>query len=121
MTRCAGGFLPQLAVDRTSAEPLQRQIVGQIAAAIGTGALLAGERLPSTRALARLAGVSRNTALAAYEELMASGLIDGRRGAGTHVARGAGRAALAAWRRARVPVRAVRATDPDGNPLHISF
>jgi GntR family transcriptional regulator/MocR family aminotransferase len=42
------------------------------------GGLVKGARLPSSRSLARELGLSRNTVLAAYEQLRAEGFIDGR-------------------------------------------
>lgn len=61
----------------------------RIAAAIGDeirrGALRAGDRLPSTRELARREGVNRNTVVAAYDELVAQGWIVSRGAAGTFV------------------------------------
>lgn len=61
----------------------------RIAAAIGheirRGVLRAGDRLPSTRELARREGVNRNTVVAAYDELVAQGWIVSRGAAGTFV------------------------------------
>jgi GntR family transcriptional regulator/MocR family aminotransferase len=52
-----------------------------------TRILLAGERVPSTRILANLLNVSRNTAIMAYEQLLAEGYLEARLGAaGTIVA-----------------------------------
>ncbi len=76
-----------LRLDRASGEPLQRQLVEQLRAAMLGGALSAGARLPSTRALARELGVSRNLVVAAYDELYADGYVEGRHGSGTYVAR----------------------------------
>ena len=50
-----------------------------------TGSLNAGDRLPSTRALATALGVSRTVTSAAYDQLLAEGWVAGRRGAGTFV------------------------------------
>jgi DNA-binding transcriptional regulator YhcF (GntR family) len=122
MTRYPGGFLPMPVPDRQSDEPLQRQITRQIACAIQAGAIHAGERLPSTRALAGLLGVSRNTVIAAYDELTAVGLIEGRRGAGMHVAAAAERGFGArTMRDTRLPARAVEIHDPDGTLVNINF
>jgi GntR family transcriptional regulator/MocR family aminotransferase len=63
----------------------------QLRSAILDGRLKAGVRLPATRALAQIAGVSRNTAIAAYELLLAEGYIASRQGSGTFVAPRAGR------------------------------
>jgi GntR family transcriptional regulator/MocR family aminotransferase len=58
----------------------------QLRSSILDGRLQAGMRLPATRALAQAAGVSRNTAMAAYELLLAEGYIETRQGSGTYVA-----------------------------------
>lgn len=58
----------------------------QLRAAILDGRLKAGLRLPATRALAGLLGISRNTAVAAYDLLLAEGYLEARRGSGTFVA-----------------------------------
>ncbi|GII62933.1 GntR family transcriptional regulator [Sphaerisporangium krabiense] len=55
-------------------------------AAIREGRLAPGSRLPSTRALAAEAGLSRNTVGAAYDQLIAEGYLTARRGSGTSVA-----------------------------------
>lgn len=77
-----------LRVDRTAADPLPAQIARQVRARIGSGTLAAGERLPSSRALARDLGVSRAVAEQAYDQLLAEGWVETRRGAGTYVADG---------------------------------
>lgn len=63
-----------------------RSLHGQLRAAILAGRLRPGVRLPSTRSLARACGVSRNTAVAAYELLLSEGYVSARRGSGTVVA-----------------------------------
>jgi GntR family transcriptional regulator / MocR family aminotransferase len=50
------------------------------------GRLSPGAKLPSTRSLAKDAGVSRTTVLMAYDQLVAEGYIVGRAGSGTFVA-----------------------------------
>jgi GntR family transcriptional regulator/MocR family aminotransferase len=55
-------------------------------AAIRDGRLAQGDRLPSTRALAAEAGLSRGTVSAAYDQLAAEGYLVARRGSGTEVA-----------------------------------
>ncbi|MEZ4572332.1 MAG: GntR family transcriptional regulator [Thermomicrobiales bacterium] len=64
---------------------MQEQIAGQLADMMLDGRLPAGSRLPSTRSLAKDLRVSRNVALAAYDELFAEGYIEGRQGSGTYV------------------------------------
>lgn len=74
-----------LRLDRTAAEPLQRQLLAQLRAAIIGGQLAAGTRLPSTRVLATALGVSRNVVVSAFDELFAEGYVAGRHGSGTYV------------------------------------
>jgi GntR family transcriptional regulator/MocR family aminotransferase len=64
---------------------LARQIYRQIRAAIASGRLKRGDRLPPTRELAQRLDVSRNTVALAFEWLVAEGLLSGRTGAGTFV------------------------------------
>lgn len=77
-----------LAADRAGGGPLTSQIAGQLREALTDGRLAAGERLPSTRALADLLGVSRTVVTGAYAQLFAEGWLEGRHGSGTYVAHG---------------------------------
>jgi GntR family transcriptional regulator/MocR family aminotransferase len=65
---------------------LLRELHRQLRDAILCGRLTPGQRLPATRTLAAALGVSRNTALAAYDLLLGEGYVVGRPGAGTYVA-----------------------------------
>jgi GntR family transcriptional regulator/MocR family aminotransferase len=75
----------QLHLPLDPALPLVRQLIEALRAAILERRLLPGERLPATRLLARQLGVSRNSVLAAYEQLTAEGYLAGRVGAGSFV------------------------------------
>ena len=67
--------------------PLYLQIYRAFRNEILSRTLAPGERVPSTRALADLLKVSRNTAVSAFEQLLAEGYLETRRGAaGTVVA-----------------------------------
>ena len=66
--------------------PLHAQLTRALKSTLFSGSARTGERLPPTRALARELGVSRNTVLAAYEQLRAEGLLDSRVGSGSYVA-----------------------------------
>ena len=125
MSRQAGLFVPPLVLDRTSEIPLRRQIYSQIAAAIRSGAIPSATRLPSTRVMAQVLGVSRNTVLGAYDDLAADALIHGKRGAGMQVG-GASRGLTLLGlrhviRAAGYPARVLTFVDPDGNPLYIPY
>ncbi|MFF5260594.1 PLP-dependent aminotransferase family protein [Actinomadura viridis] len=74
-----------LAVDRSRGVPLNEQLAGQLRAAMREGRLVAGERLPSSRALAGLLGVSRTVVMESYGQLYAEGWLEGRHGSGTYV------------------------------------
>ena len=74
-----------VSLDRDSATPLAVQLAEELRAAAGDGRLRAGDRLPSTRALAAALKVSRTVTAAAYEQLHAEGWIAGRHGSGTYV------------------------------------
>jgi GntR family transcriptional regulator/MocR family aminotransferase len=65
--------------------PLHLQIYRAFREAILEGELAPGSRLPSSRAEARILGVSRNVVLQAYGQLEAEGYIGGARGSGTYV------------------------------------
>jgi GntR family transcriptional regulator/MocR family aminotransferase len=78
-----------VAAERDGALPLAGQISGQLRAALADGRLAAGERLPSSRALAASLGVSRTVVTTAYLQLFAEGWLEGRPGSGTYVAEGA--------------------------------
>jgi GntR family transcriptional regulator / MocR family aminotransferase len=66
---------------------LHQQVYRALLGEILGGRLTSGERVPSTRQVATLLKVSRNTALLAYEQLLAEGFITPRSGAaGTVVA-----------------------------------
>jgi GntR family transcriptional regulator/MocR family aminotransferase len=75
-----------LVVDRVAADPLSVQVTRQLRAAMREGRVTAGERLPSSRALAATLGVSRTVVTEAYEQLYAEGWLEGRHGSGTYVA-----------------------------------
>ena len=87
--------LVALPLDRTADRPLAVQLADALRAAVANGGLAAGERLPSSRALATALGVSRTVTSAAYDQLLAEGWAEGRRGSGTYVVGPPARAAVA--------------------------
>jgi GntR family transcriptional regulator / MocR family aminotransferase len=84
-TAASPQLLPILPIDRTAGVPLHRQIYDGLRRAILDGMLRAGQRVPSTRALAAELEVSRLPVLTAYEQLLHEGYLDGRIGSGTFV------------------------------------
>lgn len=75
-----------LGIDPARQEPLHRQLYGGLRSAILEQRLKPGARLPSTRSLASILGLARNTVHGAYDQLMAEGYLETRRGSGTYVA-----------------------------------
>ncbi|HEV8579566.1 MAG TPA: PLP-dependent aminotransferase family protein [Thermoanaerobaculia bacterium] len=86
MKTVAPGILPVIAIDRTAAKPLHRQIYESYREAIVERRLRGGQRLPSTRSLAAELQISRIPVLNAFEQLLAEGYFESRVGAGTFVA-----------------------------------
>lgn len=101
-----------LAFDQADDRALYRQLCDTLAGAIARGDLQVGARLPSERDLAVQLGVSRTTAVNAYRELEARGLVRGHVGRGTFVcaAPTTGDAPFA-WR-GKVALGAQRTLDP---------
>lgn len=73
------------ALDRQGTAPLFRQLYTHLREAILSGHLEGGMRLPPTRELAEELGVSRNTVVNAFEQLIAEGYLESKIGAGTYV------------------------------------
>ena len=78
--------VPMLLTLEPQGAPRHQQIYAALRAAILNGTLRQGDRLPSTRILARDLGVSRTTVLGAYSRLLTEGYGTGNAGAGTRVA-----------------------------------
>jgi GntR family transcriptional regulator/MocR family aminotransferase len=72
-------------LEESSSTPLYHQVYQRLRAAILLGQLLPGTRLPSTRQMASDLGVSRNTLMSAFDQLVAEGYVEGRVGSGTFV------------------------------------
>ncbi|MFM0624810.1 MocR-like pyridoxine biosynthesis transcription factor PdxR [Paraburkholderia xenovorans] len=72
-------------LDPTAAAPFYRQIYDRFRAAIASGVLKPGDRIPSARALTKELGLARGTIEAAYSLLAAEGYIQPRGQAGTIV------------------------------------
>ena len=68
-----------------SGKPVYLQVVDQVKAAAASGALRAGEPLPSIRPLAESLRLNRNTIAKAYAELESQGVIETLAGKGSFV------------------------------------
>jgi DNA-binding transcriptional MocR family regulator len=85
---CMEMSLDGLTFERDGRAAIYLQLAEMLAWRIETGELLPGARLPSERDLARQLGISRTTAVSAYRELEARGLVRGHVGRGTFVCAG---------------------------------
>lgn len=85
MKKTGSGLSPLMNVDRKVGKPLYAQVYEAFRAAIMGRNLRAGERIPSTRALASELRISRIPVLNAYAQLLAEGYFKSRVGAGTFV------------------------------------
>ncbi|MFY9727176.1 MAG: winged helix-turn-helix domain-containing protein [Bryobacteraceae bacterium] len=119
--------MPPILLERISRVPLHRQIYHQVAQSIRCGAIHHQARLPSTRLMAKLLGVSRNTVLAAYDDLAADGLVRGETGSGMRV-NGSAPARSGMFfglghviRAANYPASVLALADPDGNPIYVNL
>ncbi len=81
------GFQADLLVplDRSQPRSLRAQLERALRDAIARGALAPGAALPPSRILARELAVSRSVVAGAYEQLLAEGYLQARRGSGTRV------------------------------------
>lgn len=78
-----------LRLDRGHSEPLRSQLEAALRDAIRGGRLSEGERLPSSRELARDLGVSRGLVQECYGQLLSEGYLTSQLGSATRVAAGA--------------------------------
>ena len=65
--------------------PASRQLLEQIQFAIASGQYTPGHRLPSTRQLAMITGLHRNTISKVYQQLEETGLVESIAGSGIYV------------------------------------
>ena len=127
MSSRAALFVPPVNLDGNSSVPMHRQIYDAVARAIKNGAVAHNTRVPSTRVMAKLLGVSRNTVLKAYDDLAANGFIYGVRGSGMRVRSDAASPAPSFFTLCQVikesgfPSRVVGFEDCDGNPMYVRF
>ena len=75
----------KILLDVKSGVPFYRQVIDQVKAAIATGSIEAGDRLPTVRQLAVDLSINPNTVSRAYTELELTGLVETQMGSGTFV------------------------------------
>ena len=79
----------------TSGTPLYVQLAERLKHAIATGAIKAGEQLPSVRRMAEDLLINPNTVVRAYRDLESEGIVELRHGSGVFVRESvAGRASV---------------------------
>lgn len=81
-----------ITIDSRDSRPIYAQIEHGVRAAIASGRLRVGDRLPTVRELAVDLSVNANTVGRVYTELERAGVLETRRGVGTFVAASADRA-----------------------------
>jgi GntR family transcriptional regulator len=74
-------------IDPTDPTPLYAQLERAIKAAVATGRLREGDRLPTVRQLAVNLRINANTVAKVYGELERAGVLETRRGVGTFARR----------------------------------
>lgn len=72
-------------LSKNSEVSLSDQLVEQVMLGIASHDLKVGEKLPSTRELARRFGIHQNTVIAAYRRLAETGLVEFKKGSGVYV------------------------------------
>ncbi len=70
---------------KTPSQSLTEQLAGRFSERIRNRLLAPGARLPSVRQCAQQHGVSPSTVVAAYDQLLAQGLVDARKNRGFFV------------------------------------
>ncbi|NYI00455.1 PLP-dependent aminotransferase family protein [Cupriavidus plantarum] len=85
---CADLLLQRMGPDGVASleRPLNRALYACVRGAIQDGSLAPSTRMPPQRDLAAELGLSRNTVMFAYEQLLAEGYLTARTGSGTFVA-----------------------------------
>jgi len=75
----------EIRLDPHSGMPVYRQIIDQIMGGIATGAVKAGDQLPTVRQLAVDLAINPNTVIRAYRELEIRGMLETQQGTGTFI------------------------------------
>jgi len=75
----------RFALDLHTGVPVYRQLIDQVRGGISSGALTAGDQLPTVRQLAVDLEINPNTVMRAYRELELGGLLETHQGTGTFI------------------------------------
>ena len=72
-------------LDLQSGVPVYRQIIDQVTGGMASGALKAGDQLPTVRQVAVDLAINPNTVVRAYRELEIRGVLETQQGTGTFI------------------------------------
>jgi DNA-binding transcriptional regulator YhcF (GntR family) len=72
-------------LDPHSGVPVYRQIIDQVTGGMASGALAAGDQLPTVRQVAVDLAINPNTVVRAYRELEIRGVLETQQGTGTFI------------------------------------
>src|ERR1700689_4388609 len=86
MTTTRNGAAFAFRLDADSGVPVYRQLIDQVTGALASGALAAGNQLPTVRQVAVDLAINPNTVMRAYRELEIRGVLDTQQGTGTFIA-----------------------------------
>lgn len=84
-TEQAAGRPFEFRLDLHSGVPVYRQIIDQVTGGIATGAMTAGDQLPTVRQVAVDLAINPNTVMRAYRELEIRGVLETQQGTGTFI------------------------------------
>ena len=90
------GIVIEFHLDARSGVSPYQQIVRQVRRALRLGLLHEGDQLPTVKEVVERLAINPNTVLKAYKELERDGLVGGRQGVGTFVAKTLSDASVAA-------------------------
>jgi GntR family transcriptional regulator len=77
----------ELRLDATSGVPVYRQIIDQVTGGVASGALRAGDQLPTVRQVSVDLAINPNTVMRAYREMEIRGILETQQGTGTFISR----------------------------------
>ena len=75
----------EFTLDLHTGVPVYRQLIDQVRGGVASGALTAGDQLPTVRQLAVDLAINPNTVMRAYRELELGGLLETHQGTGTFI------------------------------------